>query len=126
MPSEAFATTEDLMRFKGSEELPDNAPFLLDRANDLVEAMIRPNYNPNNDWHRKAARNAVCAQVSYWINTGTSPDDDSSFGSYTLGDLSVSGRSSGSDGGSKPYALSPLALSYLRSECLLYKGVVRG
>lgn len=126
MPSEAFATTEDLMRFRGVEELPENASFLLDRANDLIGPMIRPNYNPNNAWHRDSARNAVCAQVFYWINTGTSPDDDSDFGSYTLGDLSVSGRSSGSDGGKNPNALSPLALSYLRSACLLYKGVVRG
>ena len=126
MPSEAFATTEDLMLFRVSSELPENASFLLDRANDLIGSMIRPNYKPSNELHRNAARNAVCAQASYWINTGTSPDDELDFGSYTLGDLSVSGRGSGSAGGTRPSALSPLALRYLRSECLLYKGVVRG
>ena len=125
MMIEAFATEVDLVQFRGgSNELPANASVLLARASEIIWSLIRFSYNSQNDAHVLAACMATCAQASYWINTGTLPDDESSIDGYTLGDLSVTGISRSA--ANNRQMLCPLSMTYLRNEGLLYRGIVRG
>lgn len=115
-----IATLDDYKAYSGQSNFPENITFLLARANELIYARIQYTFNPNKEAHVTAAKNAVCAQILFWVNANISPFDISVGGGYSLGDLSVSASESSH---SSPTSICPMALVYLRSECLTYKGI---
>ena len=115
-----FATLDDFKDYSGLTEIPDNASFLIKRANELVYFRIEQNFNPNKEKHVEAAKNAVCSQVMFWISANASPTDSAINTGFSLGDLSMN---AGEGASSNPTKLCPLSLAYLRSEGLTYKGL---
>lgn len=118
-----FATLDDFKEYSGIKEDPENIQFFINRANELVYFRVEHNYNANNPRHVEAVKNAVCAQVMFWVTANVSPVDISAHQGFTLGDLSVS---SGKAEEVKPTSLCMLSLAYLRKEGLTYKGLGRG
>lgn len=115
---------EDLVKygtFTSQESLPENSEKLIMFASDLVMSMVRSSYNPENGAHVLAVTKAICCQVSYWVESGTSPIGQSDVTSYTLGELSVSidNQAGGQAGGT---ALCQMSKAYLNSQYLLYRG----
>ena len=124
-----YATVNDFLEFAGIDEssAPENAETLIRWANDIIMSAVKMNFNPSKEAHVLAVRNAICAQVSYWIETGTNPANDSEATSYSLGELSVSlGKSSPSGESQKCGMICTFALTYLRNEYLLYRGLRHG
>lgn len=117
-----LATLDDYKTFSGKTDVPENISFLLSRANDLIYHRIQYVFKPGSERHTSAAKSAVCAQVMYWVESNISPADLSTGFGYSLGDLSVTKDNATP---TNPTAICPLALSYLRSECLTYKGFAR-
>ena len=108
--------------FLTEASIPENGEKLIMFASDLVMNMVRNNYNPNNDAHVLAVTKAICSQVSYWVESGTSPMGHSDVSSYSLGEISVSidKQAGGQNGGA---ALCQMSTAYLNSEYLLYRGL---
>ena len=122
-------TSNDLVQFgffSSTEEIPANHAQLIRFASDLVMYSVKNNYNPLSDSHVLAVKKAICSQVSYWTETGTTPLNDTIASSYSLGELSVSIDSNlnGQSQGHKK--LCSTAEMYLNSEYLLYRGMRHG
>lgn len=107
-----YATEADLETFLGTDS-PANGAKLLRDASALLEGLIVAPYVTKVDGedtvrepYATALKNAVCAQVEWWLETGDETDATLRFDSMTFGKttVSASGR-----------RLAPRALDYLRS-----------
>lgn len=119
---------EDLVNygyFNSLDEVPANAQKLIMFASDIVMSSVRNNYDKLSESHVLAVKKAICCQVSYWVETGTNPVDQSEVSSYSLGELSVSVDKTSASQGTKP-ALCQMSLMYLRDAYLLYRGLRHG
>lgn len=124
MKQAPVVTPEDLVNygsFDNASELPENSRKLIQFASDMVMCLIKNNYNPSSEAHVLAVKKAICSQVSYWVESGTNPLDQSNVSSYSLGELSVtSGQPSPT--GIKP-VLCRMSMIYLNDCYLLYRGL---
>jgi polygalacturonase len=96
MSTSPYATVDDLHAYLGTDP-PLDSQRLLARAQDLVDAILNTssyvidaNGNPTDAATIAAFKEAVCAQVEYWITNGDELDLLGNWTSYTMAGLSVS------------------------------------
>ena len=99
-------------------DLPDGAARQLERASDLVDRYSMNRIDPNRDRHAEAAREAVCAQVEWWIENADEYARLPHFESYSVGDFTVHT----SNGKGLP-ELAPRAYTALFLVGLMYRSV---
>lgn len=118
-----YATKADLADYIGIEgtNLPVDAERLLERASELMDAATLGRIDQENTNHMEAAKNATCAQVEYWIQTGEQQDVSGPIEGYSIGSLQIQ-YGSGADRVS-PTVLAPRSRRYLFLAGLLYRGV---
>lgn len=112
--------------YMGTEADEASFPALCARAEDIVGAMTRwavteDNFGSYPQLIQTLYKKAVCAQVDYFaVNGIETATGDSSDGGWTVGKVSVQGKSStGAGAGRLSAAISPLAVSYLEQTGLL-------
>ena len=105
---------------KQLSDLPSDINRLIKRAGDQIYSYVKRNYDSTNAEHVLAMKNAVCAQVEFFIEfTETSAISGNGINSFSGGSISVSYNSS--TAGSK---LSSRAKQYLNDQGLLFKGLI--
>lgn len=112
--------------YRGQEADEASFPALCARAEDIVGAMTRWAVTENNissypQLIQTLYKKAMCAQVDFFAVNGTeTATGDSSDGGWTVGKVSVQGKSStGTGAGRLSAAISPLAVSYLEQTGLI-------
>ncbi len=115
----AYATVADLLSFTASGTLDDldDPERQLTRASELLDATVRTPFTVDADTDlptdtdvAAAMRDACCAQVEFWAETGEEHDVDGLAGTT----YSVTGYS-----GSRPTELAPRAYRILHTAGLL-------
>lgn len=117
-----YATTADLAEYLGDipvGDLPDDVDRLLARASEMIDRFTFGRIDTDDDDHVDAVRDAVCAQVEWWVAVDDEFGTASRFAQFRVGNLSVSG---GSDALSLP-GLAPRAFSALFAVGLTFRGV---
>lgn len=117
----AYATVQQLTAWLGGESaVPSDADRLLDRASELIDtATVAAVYATDVDGqpteHRviDGLRDATCAQVEYWLETGDELGVAGAYGSVSIGSVTLSGSTRGGSGGSGPARLAPRARDVL-------------
>ncbi len=112
--------------YVGSEADEASFPALCARAEDIVGAMTHwavteDNISSYPQLIQTRYKKAVCAQVDFFAVNGTeTATGDSSDGGWTVGKVSVQGKSStGAGAGRLSAAISPLTVAYLEQTGLL-------
>lgn len=106
----AYATEEELDGFLAAGVTVTDGPRLLARATELLDGIVRTPYRltddglPDDTVYAEALRDAVCAQVEFWLEVGEENDIDGLAGT----DVSVSGYS-----GRRPPRVAPRAARIL-------------
>ena len=115
----AHASPEELQEYMGTEEPPEDAERLLERASELVDQLILA----ENDVEKygDTLRDATCAQVEWWVETGDELGVSSSMRSISLGSFSADLGRNQQQGGLP--AIAPRARRVLSRAGLLYRGV---
>ena len=119
----AYATRDDLAAYVGSGvTLPDDAEVdrLLARASELIDQKALRRIDPGCPAHAAAARQAVCAQVEYWLQHGEDLDVTGPVLSYSIGSMSIN---YGVGGPRRVDELAPRARRHLVLAGLLYRSV---
>lgn len=117
-----YATRAELAAFLGVDA-PAQAERLLRRASELVEDTVivgwevDDNGQPAEPGVVEAFRNAVCAQVEFWLEVGEEHDVTNQRGTIGVGDLNVS---------TLPGTLSHRAARHLRRAGLGSRAVTTG
>lgn len=130
-----YATATDVAAFMGISvgELPSNITKLINDAQDLIDYIT---FNRLEDYITGGViddddlvdpvKNAVCAQIEYWIETSSSSDiSGMPISGYSIGTLSVQlgGASGGTGSIGGGGAVAPRVNRYLTHTGLLYRGV---
>lgn len=119
--------------YKGSEATEASFPSLYARAADVIGAMTRwqavePGFNSLTAMQQNLVKKAICAQVDYFAVNGLDSVAGGSDRGFTVGKVSVSGKS-GSElvrRGAMADSLSPLVLMYLEQSGLMAPQVATG
>ena len=116
-----YISKEELADYLGKtiDELPENSMTLMQRASELIAIASRKAFKPHNERHVEAIKLATCAQCQQWIENDINPVADNVVSTYRLGELSVTYDK----GNSSPNKLCTMAIQYLNSCHLLYKGM---
>jgi hypothetical protein len=108
---EAHATVDELEEYTGTTA-PDDAERLLVRASELVDTFVFGYYEvdsvtnlPTDVKVREGLRDAVCAQVEWWLATGDEKEATTRFAFPGIGSLNL--RTTGR-------RLAPRAADHLR------------
>lgn len=115
MSAPPYATADDYVAWSG-QTAPNDAERLLRRASELLDATVtvpfavRDDGMPADPSDAEALRDATCAQVRFWVETGEEHDIDGLAGT-TVNVGGVAGR--------RPPVLAPQALRILRVAMLL-------
>jgi len=117
----AYATVDELVAYLGVEpdEAPERAETLLERASDLIDTVTLDRVDTTDEDHVQAARDAVCAQVEFWMENGEEVDIGGRVSEYQVGHLRVR---YGQDARDRP-SLAPRARRHLLLGGLLFRGV---
>ena len=117
-----YATEEDLTAFVGDGyTLPDDAERLITRAAELIDSstLERAQYldadDPIEDGTPAAhLRDAVCAQVEFWLEVGVEFGVVEPKGAYSIGQMRIE---------QMPMELAPRAFRFLRKAGVMYRAV---
>ena len=120
----SYATLADLAAYMGGDP-PPGAGRLLTSATRLVDALligaVYPTIGdgmPANTRHQQALRDAVCAQVAWFDETGDSSGNTAG-GSVSIGNISISASTSSRGGGGGSGRYAPDVILILRTAGLL-------
>jgi hypothetical protein len=119
----AYALLTDLQAYVDSDtELPDELEQtrLLERASTLIDRITLLRIDPGNAEHVEAAKNAVIAQVEYWVQGGEDVDVTGPVQGYQIGSLQV--QFGAGENRITPGRLAPRAKDALLMTGLLYRG----
>lgn len=115
----AYATVAELEEYTGVDTI-DDAERKLDRASDLLDEVlvgvfydVDASEDPTDATVIAAFRNAVCAQVEWWEETGDELGGLEQFSSVGIGSVSLV-RANSATKGTPPGRLCARALAYLR------------
>lgn len=119
--------------YKGSEATEASFPSLYARAADVIGAMTRwqavePDIYSLHPTQQTLVKKAICAQVDYFAVNGLDSVAGGSDRGFTVGKVSVSGKS-GSElvrRGAMAENISPLVLMYLEQTGLMAPQVATG
>lgn len=111
---EVTVTKNNLSDYLGINlaELPDFAERLIDRAKEIITLHIL-NFNETSE-EIAAVRNAVCAQVEFFLETDESHDILGGFNEFSVSGFSAKGKIG---------PLAPRARRFLFLNGLLYAGI---
>lgn len=116
MSAVAYATAAEYETWSG-QSAPSSIERLLTRASGLLDATVTASFVVDSDSglpadaaEAEALRDAACAQVRFWVETGEEHDIDGLAGTT----VSIGGVS-----GKRPPVLAPQALRILRKAMLL-------
>lgn len=113
--------------YMGNDVDEASFPSLCVRAEDIIGAMTR--------WADETAisrlpaayqtlyKKAVCAQIDFLSINGVDSVNETESAGFTVGKVTVHGKTSVSAGGKMAGNISPMAISYLEQTGLLYPGV---
>ena len=129
MARRVYATPADLAEYLGLLDPPDDAQRLLLRASEEVDSTLMASVYAVDDTdhypvvqeQRDACRDAVCAIVEWWAETGDETGASGAWTSASAGAVSLSRTGSASSGSTqvKAMQLPPRALGYLQRSGLL-------
>lgn len=115
----SYATLAELETYTGAPANPDDER-LLERASEVMDDLlvasvyaVDTNGNPVLATHIDALRDAVCAQVEWWRETGDELGTTSRYSNLHLGPASIQLR------GSRNTRISPRAITALHRAALL-------
>lgn len=99
-------------------------PALCARAEDIIGAVTHWAVDAETignlpALHQTLYRKAVCAQVDFFALNGIDSVNETSSAGFTVGKVTVHGKSGTSGGGAMSENLSPLAISYLEQTGLM-------
>ena len=123
----AYIVQQDYKEFTGGELESTDFPFLLERAEEIVEEMTMYRLNSETfpkmpEKTQERIKKAVCAQIEYLdANGGDDIDNGVDFMSAGLGKFSYT-KTSGANGSQVQSIYAPRALRILAPTGLLYRG----
>lgn len=106
-----YATLTELADYLGTDP-PDNADKLIRDASTLIDYATMGRIDPTE--HADTARDAVCAQVEYWLELGPEYGVTGPVAGFSIGSLTINGAYP---------QLAPRARQILLPAGLLYRGV---
>lgn len=110
----AHATVAEVLNYLDEVSNSDVTDRIILRASELVDERTLGNADAADAEHIEAVKNAVCAQVEYWLHMDESVDVVGSTAKPSLGSFSMGGTVA---------TLAPRAKRYLFNAGLLYTGV---
>lgn len=113
-----YATSQDYESFSGNTA-PDNIEKLLNKASITIDRLTLNRIDLGNELHTEAAKNAVCAQVDYWLGIDEELIEFGNVSSFNIGNFSMNFG----DGDHSFNKLANDAYDYLFNAGLLYRGV---
>ena len=123
----AYIVQQDYKEFTGGELESTDFPFLLERAEEIVEEMTMYRLNSETfpkmpEKTQECIKKAVCAQIEYLdANGGGDMDNGVDLMSAGLGKFSYT-KASGTNGSQVQSIYAPRALRILAPTGLLYRG----
>lgn len=123
----AYITQQDYKEFADGELESTDFPFLLERAEEIVEEMTMYRLNSETfpkmpEKTQERIKKAVCAQIEYLdANGGSDMDNGVDLMSAGLGKFSYT-KASGANGSQVQSIYAPRALRILAPTGLLYRG----
>ena len=123
----AYIVQQDYKEFTGGELESTDFPFLLERAEEIVEEMTMYRLNSETfpkmpEKTQERIKKAVCAQIEYLdANGGSDMDNGVDLMSAGLGKFSYT-KASGANGSQVQSIYAPRALRILAPTGLLYRG----
>lgn len=123
----AYIVQQDYKEFTGGELDSTDFPFLLERAEEIVEEMTMYRLNSETfpkmpEKTQERIKKAVCAQIEYLdANGGSDMDNGVDLMSAGLGKFSYT-KASGANGSQVQSIYAPRALRILAPTGLLYRG----
>lgn len=118
-----YATAAQLAEYTG-QPAPADADRLLRRASELIDATVTAGYPvdnaglPTENTVSVALRDAVCAQVEHWQNTGGEHDGMQGFTSVSIGSATLS-TAAGAGRAASRQRVAPRAVDHLRTAGLV-------
>lgn len=114
--------------YVGSEVDQASFPALNAHASRMVAAMCRWQVNEDNfseltSFQQTLYRLAICSQIDFLSVNGLESINDTGGGGFTVGKVTVHGKSSSGNGGVMSASISPATVLYLEQSGLMYPGV---
>jgi hypothetical protein len=114
--------------YMGSEVDQASFPALYAHASRMVAAMCRwqvdeENFEELSSFQQNLYRLAICSQIDFLSVNGLDSINDTGGGGFTVGKVTVHGKSSSGNGGVMSASISPATVLYLEQSGLMYPGV---
>ena len=113
--------------YQGNEASTTSFPALNAHASRMVAAMCRwqvdeDNFSELTSLQQNLYRLAICSQIDFLSVNGLDSINDTG-GGFTVGKVTVHGKSSSGAGGAMSASISPATTLYLEQSGLMYPGV---
>ena len=114
--------------YMGQDADQTSFPALYAHASRMVAAMCRwqvdeDNFDQLTSLQQNLYRLAICAQIDFLSVNGLDSINDTGGGGFTVGKVTVHGKSSSGNGGVMSASISPATVLYLEQSGLMYPGV---
>lgn len=114
--------------YMGNEVDQTSFPALYAHASRMVAAMCRwqvdeDNFDELTSLQQNLYRLAICSQIDFLSVNGLDSINDTGGGGFTVGKVTVHGKSSSGNGGAMSASISPATVLYLEQSGLMYPGV---
>lgn len=114
--------------YQGNEVDQTSFPALNAHASRMVAAMCRwqvdeDNFSELTSLQQNLYRLAICSQIDFLSVNGLDSINDTGGGGFTVGKVTVHGKSSSGAGGAMSASISPATTLYLEQSGLMYPGV---
>ena len=110
--------------YMGTDATQASFPALCARASDIIGAVTRWAVDETTIANLPALfqmlyKKAICAQVDFLEINGTDSVNETETGGFTVGKVTVHGKTSASGGGKMAENISPMAIAYLEQTGLM-------
>lgn len=114
--------------YKGNEATQTSFPALYAHASRIIGAMTRwqvtdENFSEFPSLVQTQYKLALCSQIDFLAINGTDEMNSGESGGWTVGKVTVHGKSDSGKGGAMSAYISPAAILYLEQTGLMYPGV---
>ena len=114
--------------YQGTDVDQTSFPALYAHASRMVAAMCRwqvdeDNFSELTSFQQNLYRLAICSQIDFLSVNGLESINDTGGGGFTVGKVTVHGKSSSGSGGVMSASISPATMLYLEQSGLMYPGV---
>lgn len=109
--------------YGGTDALPQTFPALCARASDVIGAVTHwvdeTKILTLHPLHQTLYKKAICAQIDFFALNGTDSVNETASGGFTVGKVTIHGKTGTSGGGKMSDSISPLAIAYLEQTGLM-------